>query len=129
MPVLRRFLAPGRGAVVTGIPLSGRLGSGERIEILPPAWAARPVHPGAQRASEEARAAQRAALALSDVTAEKVKRGMVLATAGVLEPAHRLAARVRLLAGARKVRHGDRARLHVGADQVVVRVHVLDEAM
>jgi len=127
MPVMRAFVAPGRGAVVTGIPLSGRLAAGEAIQILPPAWGGRvrsiQVH---KRASEEARAAQRTALALSDVTAEKVKRGMVLATAGVLEPARRFAARVRLLPGSRKVRHGDRARLHVGADQVVVRVHVLD---
>ncbi len=127
MPIMRAFVAEGRGAVVTGIPLSGRLGTGEAVQVLPAGWGGRvrsiQVH---KRASEEARAAQRTALALSDVTAGKVKRGMVLATAGVLEPARRLAARVRLLPGARRIRHGDRARLHVGADQVVVRVHVLD---
>ncbi len=51
---------------------------------------------------------------------------MVVATAGVLEPVRRFAARIRLLPHAKRVAHGDRVRLHVGADQVVGRVHVLD---
>lgn len=126
MPVLRAFVAPGRGAVVTGIPLSGRLRTGDGIELLPPVWGGRvrsiQVH---KRPATEARAAQRTALALSDVVAGKVKRGMVLAEAGVLRPARRLAVRFRLLPYAKPLKHGDRARLHVGADQVVVRVHVL----
>jgi len=127
MPLMRAFVAPGRGTVVTGIPLSGRLAVGEAVEVLPPGLAGRvrsiQVH---KRPADEARAAQRTALSLSDVPADRVKRGMVLATAGVLKPARRLAARVRLLEQARPLRHGDRARLHVGAEQVVVRAHVLD---
>ena len=34
MPVLRGFLVPGRGAVVTGVPISGRVVEGDRVEDL-----------------------------------------------------------------------------------------------
>ena len=126
MPVLRRFLVPGRGAVLTGIPVSGNIAVGERVEVLPQGWQGKvravQVH---HRDAEEAKRGHRAALALSDVEVERIKRGMVIATAGVLKPVHRLVAKVRILEGARKpLKHGDRARVHLGADQSVVRVHL-----
>ncbi|MFV1959054.1 MAG: GTP-binding protein, partial [Planctomycetota bacterium] len=34
MPILRAFVAPGRGAVVTGIPLAGQAAEGEAVEVL-----------------------------------------------------------------------------------------------
>jgi len=126
MPVLRRFLVPGRGAVLTGIPISGSIAVGDRVDVLP--WGrtgkvrAIQVH---HRDAEVASRGHRAALALSDVQVDKVKRGMVIATAGVLGPVTRLAAHVRILGGVRKpLGHGDRVRLHIGADQEVVRVHL-----
>ena len=126
MPVLRRFLVPGLGAVLTGIPVSGRIEVGEQVEVLPQRWTGKvraiQVH---HRDAQVAARGHRAALALSDMQVDKIKRGMVIATAGVLEPTRRVAARLRLLGGARKpLAHGDRARLHVGADQAVVRVHL-----
>ncbi len=126
MPVLRSFLAPGRGAIVTGIPISGQIADGDRVDVLPAVWPSRvrgiQVH---HRSSEDARAGHRAALALTDIHVDKVKRGMVVATAGVLKPVHRVAAKLRVLKSVRKrIEHGDRARLHLGSDQVVVRVHV-----
>ncbi|MDA1195308.1 MAG: selenocysteine-specific translation elongation factor, partial [Planctomycetota bacterium] len=126
MPVLRRFHVPGLGAVMTGIPISGRIAVGDRVDVLPRDWTGKvraiQVH---HRDAEHASRGHRAALALSDVPMAKVKRGMILAAAGVLRPVHRLAARVRVLAGARKpLAHADRARLHVGADQAVVKIHL-----
>jgi selenocysteine-specific elongation factor len=126
MPVLRRFLVPGRGAVLTGIPVSGDVSVGDRVDVLPPMWNGKvraiQVH---HRDADEARKGHRAALALSDVQVDRIKRGMVIATAGSLEPVHRLVAKVRLLAGAKKaLEHGDRARAHLGSDQAVVRLHL-----
>jgi selenocysteine-specific elongation factor len=129
MPVLRSFVAPGRGAVVTGIPLSGVVHEGEAVEILPGARAGRvrsiQVH---KRATTEARAHRRTALALSDVEADRIHRGMVVAAKGALETVRRAAVRVRLLADGRPLEHRDRVRLHVGAAQVVARVHLLRDA-
>jgi selenocysteine-specific elongation factor len=130
MPVLRGFLAPGRGAVVTGIPVAGRVADGEDVEVLPAGWRSRvrgvQVH---HRDATEARAGHRAALALADIQVDKVKRGMVVATAGVLKPSTRLAVRLRLSSALKKpLEHRDMARLHLGSDQVVVRVHVLEGA-
>ena len=67
MPVLRRFLVPGRGAVLTGIPVAGEVALGERVDVLPRDWTGKvrgiQVH---HRDAESARRGHRAALALSD---------------------------------------------------------------
>jgi selenocysteine-specific elongation factor len=128
MPVLRAFLAPGRGTVVTGIPVAGRIADGEAVEILPVRWKSRvrgiQVH---HRDATEARAGHRAALALADVHADQVKRGMVVAAAGTLVAAPRFAARLRVLSRlAEPLRHGMGVRVHVGADQVPARLHLLE---
>jgi selenocysteine-specific elongation factor len=128
MPVLRGFLAPGRGTVVTGIPVSGEIRDGEQVEVLPVGWKSRvrgiQVH---HRPAAEAGAGQRTALALPDVEVKEVRRGLMVVAAGGLVPVKRLAVRLRLASGRdRPLEHGDRARLHVGADQQVVRVHVLE---
>jgi selenocysteine-specific elongation factor len=127
MPVLRAFVAPGRGTVVTGIPVAGRVVEGDAVEVLPPAWQSRvrgiQVH---HRDATEARAGHRAALALADVQADRVERGMVVAAAGTLVPAPRFSARLRAARRLDKpLEHGAAVRVHVGADQVAARLHLL----
>lgn len=126
MPVLRRFHVAGLGTVLTGIPVSGHVALGDRVDVLPRDWTGKlravQVH---HRDAEAASRGHRAALALSDVNVSKVKRGMVVTTADVLKPTRRFAARVRVLGGARKaLEHNSRARVHVGADQVVAKLHL-----
>ena len=126
LPVLRRFVVPGRGTVVTGIPLSGRIAEGAAVQVLPGGRKARvrgvQVH-GAD--APEAARGQRVALALSDVGADALKRGMVVTDAGPLEAAQRFAAQTRVLPRARKpLEHGDRVRFHVGAAKVIAQVHL-----
>ena len=126
MPVLRGFLVPGRGAVVTGVPISGRVVEGDRVEILPPHWTGRvrgiQVH-GSD--AKEATVGHRAALALSDIDVVELKRGMVVVGAGVLEPARRLVVEARVLPDAKNpLEHGHRVRLHVGASRVIAQVHL-----
>ncbi|MFM8979259.1 MAG: selenocysteine-specific translation elongation factor [Planctomycetia bacterium] len=127
MPVLRGFLAEGRGTVVTGIPVAGELRDGEEVEVLPVGWKSRvrgiQVH---HRAAPATGAGQRTALALPDIAAREVHRGLVVVSAGGLAAVSRLAVRLRLARSVdQPLAHGARARLHVGAGQQVVRVHVL----
>ncbi len=127
MPVLRGFLAPGRGTVVTGIPLAGEIREGEPVEVLPVGWKSRvrgiQVH---HRPAGQAGAGQRTALALPDVQVAEVRRGLTVVAAGGSVAVRRLAVRLRLTRALEApVEHGQRARLHLGADQQVVRVHVL----
>ncbi len=128
MSVLRAFVAPGRGTVVTGIPEAGRIVDGDAVDVLPVGWKSRvrgiQVH---HRDAKEARAGHRAALALADVQADAIKRGMVVAAAGTLVPVPRFAARFRVLSRLEEpLRHGMSVRVHVGADQMAARLHLLE---
>jgi selenocysteine-specific elongation factor len=128
MPVLRAFTAPGRGTVLTGIPLAGRLAEGEEVVVLPGDARGRvrgiQVH---HRPAPVADAHHRAALAVADVDAAKVERGQVVTTPGGLQPTKRLAVRLRALRRlSEPIEHRRRARLHVGAAQAMARVHVLE---
>ncbi len=126
MPLLRAFHVEGRGVVVTGVPVSGRIRVGDRVEVLPSGLVAR-VRAIRIHGSDagEARVGQRTALALSDVEVGDLKRGMVVAEAGRLRPAARLIASARVLATARRgLRHRDRVRLHIGASRLVAQVHL-----
>ncbi len=127
MPILRAFVAEGRGAVVTGIPLAGRVREGDGVEILPPGWTGRvrgiEVH---KRGAVEARPHRRTALALSDVAAGKIRRGMVVCQAGAVLPARRFAVRLRLLAEQGPLEARSRVRFHVGAGQWEARLHLLE---
>ena len=127
MPILRAFVAPGRGTVVTGIPLAGRIADGDAVEVFPTRLSSRvrgiQVH---HRDAKAARAGHRTALALADVQVEAVKRGMVVAAAGTFGPCPRLAARLRVLRRVEHpLKHGMAVRVHVGADDVPARLHCL----
>lgn len=126
MPVMRGFLVKGRGVVVTGIPMTGHVTDGDKVVVLPHGWKSRvrgiQVH---HRDSDSAHAGQRTALALTDIHVDKVKRGMDIVTAGTLQPTRRVAARMRVLRAAKRpVAHTSRARMHVGAADLIVRVHL-----
>ncbi len=128
MSVLRAFVAPGRGTVVTGIPEAGRIEDGDAVDVLPVGWKSRvrgiQVH---HRDAKEARSGHRTALALADVQADPIKRGMVVAAAGTLVPVPRFAARLRVVSKLDEpLKHGMSVRVHVGADQMAARLHLLE---
>jgi len=128
MSILRAFTAPGRGTVVTGIPEAGRIADGDAVDVMPVGFKSRvrgiQVH---HRDAKEARAGHRAALALADVQVDALKRGMVVAAAGSLVPVPRFAARFRVLTRLTEpLRHGMGVRIHVGADQMAARLHLLE---
>ena len=123
MPVLRVFTSPGFGTVVTGIPVSGRIAVGDRIEVQPGARPGRVR--GLQvyhRAADEASAGHRTALNIAELEHRAVKRGDVICVPGVFEGASLLDARLHLLATVpRPLRHNQEVRLHVGTVECAAR--------
>lgn len=128
MPVQRVFSVRGFGTVVTGIPLSGQARPGDVLEVLPGGKRGRVRGLQAyHEAAEQVRAGHSAALNLSDVAREDVRRGHVVATPGYFRPTPMLACRLRLLADLpRPLRNRAPVRLHVGTAEAVGEVVLLD---
>jgi selenocysteine-specific elongation factor len=101
LPVDRSFTVPGRGTVVTGSLLSGRVAPGEEVELLP---AGRRVRVrGVQSHHEDvgsAVAGMRAAVNLAGIKHDEIARGYELATIGLLTPSPVMEVSLRLLASA-----------------------------
>lgn len=127
MPVLRVFTSPGFGTVVTGIPLSGRLALGDRVEVQPGARGGRVrglqvYHQPAGHAS----AGHRTAINVAELEHRKVARGDVICTPKVFEGASLLDVRLELLPElTRPLRHNQEVRLHVGTLECDARVLLL----
>jgi len=129
LPIDRAFTMRGFGAVVTGTLIAGTIGEGDELELLPAGTRVRvrgvQVH-GSTVAS--ASAGQRTAINLGGVDAARVERGMILATAGRLQPTLAIDVLVKLLEDApRSLRSRQRVRVHIGAAEVLARVRVLAE--
>ncbi len=129
LPIDRSFSMKGFGAVVTGTLISGKIGEGDELELLPPEIKVRvrglQVH---GQTVSEAHAGQRTAVNLGGVETAQVERGMVLAPPGRLRPTQIVDVWIDVLPGApRGVRSRSRVRVHAGAMEVLGRVRVLDE--
>ena len=130
MPVDRVFTIQGFGTVVAGTVLGGAVAVGDKLEVYPERMPARvrgvQVH---GRTSERSGIGTRTALNLMDVKKEDLRRGQCVAAAGSLTPTNRLDTELLLLADAGKeLKHRERVRLHVGTDEVIARVVLLDRA-
>jgi selenocysteine-specific elongation factor len=130
LPIDRAFTMAGFGTVVTGTLWSGRITSGENLELLPQGRLLRvrgiQSH-GAQR--EYAEAGSRVAVNLAAIDKGEVERGNVLTTPGVFVPTIRLQARVRLLPQAARLSRGTRIRLYLGSAEVFGRLTFPDHAI
>jgi len=126
LPIDRAFTMAGFGTVVTGTLWSGRIASGENLELLPQERILRvrgiQSH-GAQR--EHGEAGSRVAVNLAAIEKGEVERGNVLATPGVFVPTTRLEAQVRLLPQAARLSQGTRIRLYLGSAEVFGRLAFL----
>jgi selenocysteine-specific elongation factor len=105
MPIQRVFSVKGFGTVVTGIPVSGSVGLGDVLEILPPAGAGAAPRgkvrgiQAYQSSVERARAGHSTALNLADVDSKAVQRGCVAAAPGYFRPLAMVAGRFSALPG------------------------------
>jgi len=128
MPVDRVFIKHGFGTVIAGTVLSGEVKVGDRIEILPEGIETRvrgvQVHKAKQEISGLGR---RTALNIHDVEKTELRRGQCAARPGFLAPTQRLDARLRLLQNADiELKTRDRVRFHVGTDEAIARVVLLE---
>ncbi len=127
LPVDRSFTMAGFGTVVTGTLWTGRIRTGDVLELLP---AGREIRVRQVQSHgtvvEEAHAGQRVALNLAGVAKDEVVRGHVLAAPGSFRPSQMFDVRLRLLEGAPPLPHHGRVRLYLGADEVIGRVRLLD---
>ena len=127
MPIDRVFSVHGFGTVIAGTILSGEVRTGDRIEIFPDGITAKvrgiQVH---KEKREVSGVGSRTALNLQDIAKDLLRRGQCAAAPGTLSPSLRMDARLRLLPDSKEIKSRDRIRLHVGTDEVIARVVLLE---
>lgn len=130
MPIDRVFTMQGFGTVIAGTVLGGDVSAGDKISVYPEGRESRvrgiQVH-GAKK--DFSRIGKRTALNLQDIKKENLRRGQVAATPGSLVPTIRLDARLEILRSTeREIKHRERVRLHIGTDEVISRLVLLERA-
>jgi len=127
LPIDRVFTVHGFGTVIAGTVLSGEASAGDGIEIFPDRIIAKvrgvQVH---KEKRERSGIGSRTALNLQDIDKDLLRRGQCAAAPGSLSPTLRMDGRLRLLPDAKGVKTRDRLRLHIGTDEVIARVVLLD---
>ncbi|MGB2908702.1 MAG: selenocysteine-specific translation elongation factor [Candidatus Aminicenantaceae bacterium] len=129
MPVDRVFTMSGFGTVIAGTVLSGKVQTGERLEVYPEQMTSRvrgiQVHHSRVERSVMGR---RTALNLPEIKKEDLKRGQVAAVPGSLVPTQRLDGRLHLLKSfGKELKNRTRVRLHVGTAEVICRIMLLEK--
>ncbi len=128
LPIDRAFTIAGFGTVVTGTLWSGRIKVGDTLELMPGGRQVkvRTLHVHNDKVST-AMAGQRVAVNLQGIELAEVSRGELLATPGVLHPSYRIDARLKLIKSSkRSLDNWNRVRFHLGTDEAMGRVVLLD---
>jgi selenocysteine-specific elongation factor len=129
MPVDRVFTMRGFGTVIAGTILSGEVKTGDKLEVFPDGIKAKvrgiQVH---NKKVDRSSIGKRTALNLQDVKKEMLRRGQCIGTPDTLVPSNRLDARLRLLKSyGKELKNRTRVRLHVGTDEIISRISILDK--
>lgn len=129
MPIDRRFVIKGFGTVVAGTVLSGRIKTGDTLELLPEKKSVKvrgiEVH---NQKVDEVGTGFRAAINLVGVEKDDIDRGDVLAQQGYFEPSEYLNASLYLLKSVGKpLKNFARLRIHIGTNEIFGRVVLLDK--
>jgi selenocysteine-specific elongation factor len=130
LPIDRVFTVRGFGTVVTGTLTAGVLSVDDRVEVYPRGVVSKvrglQVH---GHAVERASAGQRTAVNLQAVERAAIERGDVVAPPGNLLPSVLADATLELLEDApRPLKPRDRVRFHLGTQEVMARVLLVDRA-
>jgi selenocysteine-specific elongation factor len=130
MPVQRVFSSKGFGTVLTGIPVAGRVSTGDTLEVLPGGLKGKVRGLQAYKQSTDtARAGHSTAINLSDVSHKDVHRGCVVATPGFFRAMRMVGARLTALPDLeRAIQNRTQVRLHTGTTEVLGEVVILDKA-
>lgn len=128
LPIDRAFTVQGHGTIVTGSVISGSLRIGDEVAWLPAGDLVRVR--GLQNHDqpvEQISRGMRAALNLAGVKLEEVSRGQELATPGYLIPSKVITVRLyQLPAAEHHLKHRSPLRLHLGTNEVLGTVSLLD---
>jgi selenocysteine-specific elongation factor len=128
LPVDRVFTITGFGTVVTGTLLSGEIGVGNEVEVLPAALPCRVR--GIQthgRKSDRGLAGQRLAVNLQGVEHTEIVRGDIVVPRGIYRPTWIVDARLNYLPTApRQLKHRSTLRLHSATYEVPAKVIMID---
>ncbi len=124
MAVDRVFVVQGRGTVVTGSVLRGRVSEGDTLEVWPAGTTCRVRGLQTHGAAADSLArGQRAAINVSGIDRVHLPRGAELATPGYLQHSRMIDVRLNVLPACdRPVKSASTVRLEVGAAEVSARV-------
>ena len=124
----RAFSLTGVGTVVTGTAYAGAIAVGETVTLAPPGLKARVRGLHVQdRPAEHGRAGERCALVLKgDFEKKDIARGMWLVDPSLAVALTRFHGELRVPAGRPPLRHMQSVHVHLGAEDIVGRVALLD---
>lgn len=128
MPIDRAFTMQGFGTVIAGTILAGQAKIGDKLEILPDGLLTRvrgiQVH---AKGREESHIGIRTAINLQDIRKDQLRRGQTAVAPGSVTPTTRLDGQLHLLSSyGEDLKNRTRVRFHVGADEVIGRLVLLD---
>ncbi|NWF92976.1 MAG: selenocysteine-specific translation elongation factor [Syntrophaceae bacterium] len=128
LPIDRVFTMKGFGTVVTGTTISGKISSGETVEVLPSGIEGKVRNLQVyNRSVEEAMAGERTAVNLQGIETSAVERGDVLVRPKTLSPTKVLDVYLEYLASApRPLRHRTQQRFHIGTNSTTASIFLLD---
>lgn len=128
LAVDRSFVKPGVGTIVTGTISSGCISVGDTVDCLPSKKTVRIRGLESHgKEYEQLTAGQRAALHLGGLNHKEIKRGHELAYSGYLAPTKILSASLKVLPDCSlQIKHRSRLRLHLGTQEIMVTLHILE---
>jgi selenocysteine-specific elongation factor len=128
LPIDRVFTIRGFGTIVTGTCISGRIQTGDEIEIYPLDKRAKVRNIQAYHQDvREAGAGQRVALNLQGIEKQEIERGTIIAHPGTLLPTSRIDASLRYLKlPFNAIKNNSTLRFHVATTQAEGKLILLD---
>lgn len=129
IPIDRVFSLKGFGTVVTGSIISGKVSSGQQVELLPQQRKLRVKALQSQgQLVEHAVAGRRIAVNLANISVAEIARGNTLSMPDSLTPTNFIHARIEVLSSSPiPIKHGQRIHLHIGTADLIARVLLLED--
>jgi len=123
MNIERVFSVKGFGTVVSGIPLSGRIKTGDEVELLP-SGKKTPVKSiqNYKHNTDNTYASVCSAINLKDIPAEEISRGMTIATPGYFRPAKFAAVELMNISRDYPIKNNTEFKFHAGTSEVSAKV-------
>lgn len=126
LPVQRVFSAKGHGTVVTGVPISGKVTAGDKLELVGRDLELRVRGVQAYgEVREVGRAGHSTAINISGASKDEVRRGDVIATPGVFAARRHLSVHYRHV-DENALKNRAAVRLHVGTTEVLGQAVLLE---